>query len=53
METPTPTMGYNTLDIRYGFLQQKIGSKTIKNVQIDKQTKEIWPTELNIPLSVT
>ncbi len=31
---------------------QFLGGKTLKNVQIDPHTIEIWPTELYVTLSV-
>ena len=35
------------------FYHQILGGKTAKNVQIDPQTMEIWPTDLNVTLSVS
>ena len=29
------------------------GAKTVKNVQIDPQTTEIWPKQLNVTLSAS
>ena len=31
---------------------QTLGGKTVRNIHIDSQTTEMWPTELKVPLSV-
>ncbi len=42
-----------SLEIKKWFPYQILGSKTVKNVQIDPQTAEIWPKQLNVKLSVS
>ncbi len=47
-----PGMCYKTKN--NGFLIKfYIGGETVKNVQIDPQTTEIWPKHFNVTLSVS
>ena len=52
-KTLTVTVHFHSCNHRKWLPCQILGGKLIKNVQIDQQTTEMWPKQLNVTLSLS
>ena len=50
LETPTDTEIFHSCNHNKWLPYQIVGGETVKNVQIDPKTTEIWSTRLNVTL---